>query len=144
VENNSGELGAIQQQMKHFSEVLTEIKNALSELRQIDIALAEISQKTQSNREIINNLCEKYESTLSSIGAHRSEISEEVLSVDRKVDAFTNQAKGASWAAGITLGVLLMIIVSSVGWIFGSVGVLREDSALLKYKVEQLSQNPKP
>jgi tetrahydromethanopterin S-methyltransferase subunit F len=152
------ELAQLKEQVKTVGENVAEIKSTMSALISLDKTIAELAIYSKQTQDNIRLLWERYDEVKSWQGSHeadtakirkeiedaidtqKGECAKEILATDRKVDAWINQARGASWAAGIILGVVQVAIVAAVAWVFTNVTEIRERSQIHNLKIERLEQ----
>lgn len=152
------ELAQLKEQVKTVGENVSEIKATMTALISLDKTIAELAIYSKQTQDNIRLLWERHDEVKSWQSAHESdtarirkeledaidtqkgECAKEILVTDRKVDAWINQAKGASWAAGIILGVVQVAVIAAVAWVFTNVTEIRERSQIHNLKIERLEQ----
>lgn len=152
------ELAQLKQQVKTVGENVAEIKATMTALISLDKTIAELaiySKQTQDNIQLLwqrveetkewqrqheHDTAQIRKSIEDAIDEQRHECSKEVLVTDRKVEAWINQARGASWASGIILGLVQIALIASVAWVFTNVTEVRERSQIHNLKIERLEQ----
>lgn len=153
------ELAQLKEQVKAVGENVSEIKATMTAIISLDKTIAELAIYSKQTQDNIQLLWSKYDDVKTWQQAHehhssdvrksiseaidqtKAECSREILVTDRKVDAWINQAKGASWASGVILGVIQIVIVAAVAWVFTNVTEMREKSQVFQLKIQQLEHN---
>lgn len=152
------ELTQLKEQVRAIGGNVSDIKEALSALTSLDKNIAELAihhEQTQKSVQLLWKLhkesqawqiAHEREAAASrkgfteSLGETREEFSEEILRTDRKVEAWVNQAKGAAWSFGIILGVVQVVVLSAVAWVFTNVTTLREQDTIQKIQIQRLEE----
>lgn len=132
------ELAQLREQVKTVGENVSEIKSNMAALITLDKAIAELAIHSRQTQDNIRLLWERLESSAHDLTSARTHLSREIQDTDRKVEAWVNQARGASWAAGIILGIVQIAVVASVAWVFTNVTEVKERSSIHEVKIERL------
>lgn len=157
-QNVAVELAQLREQVKAVSEGVGEIKTSVAALISLDKTIAELAIYSRQNQDNVRLLWERLEETQQWQKAHerelgsvhktahdaldsvRDEISKEILVTDRKVESWVNQARGASWAAGIILGIVQVLVFAAMAWVFTNVTALRESGQLNTLRLDRLEE----
>jgi hypothetical protein len=151
------EIAQLREQVKGVDNNISEIRSTLSSLINLDKTIVELTVYSRQTQESMKTLWERqdelrkwqaehdtHSSTVKASIQKELETSfgncqKELLATDKKVDAWINSARGAAWALGIVMGVIQLVVITSVGWVFSNVTTIREASQLQAYKIEQLT-----
>lgn len=154
------ELAQLKEQMKAIGGNVSDIKDALSALTSLDKTIAEVVIHHKQTQDNVQLLWKRHDESQAWQLAHerevavvrkdisasmeriRDEVSDDILTTDRKVETWINQAKGASWAAGIILGVVQIVVIAGITWTFTNVTALREQGSLYGLRIERLETRP--
>lgn len=152
------ELTQLREQVKTIGENVSEIKATMTALISLDKTIAELAIYSKQTQDNVRLLWERFEESKQWQQAHerelhevrkshqddldevRDEVSKEIRSTDRKVEAWVNQARGASWAIGIVMGIVQVVVVASLAWVFTNVTSLRESTQLDRLRVDRLEE----
>lgn len=149
-QNVAVELAQLREQVKAIGENVSSIKATMSTIVTLEKTLAELAIYSRQTQNDVRLLWERAEESnarqaalardLSSV---RDEVRQEIDSTDRKVEAWINQAKGAAWSSGIILGVVQVVVLSAVAWVFTNVTSLREQDTIQKIQIQRLEEQRK-
>ncbi|QIQ65279.1 hypothetical protein 19_00033 [Pseudomonas phage Epa19] len=152
------ELAQLREQVKTVGENVSEIKATMAALISLDKTIAELAIYSKQTQDNVRLLWERFEESKQWQQAHerelhevrkishdaldnvRDEVHKEILTTDRKVEAWTNRVRGASWAAGIIMGVVQVAVFASIGWTFTNVTSLRESSQVDTLRIDRLEE----
>lgn len=158
------ELAQLRQQVKTVGENVSEIKATMAALTSLDKTIAELAIYTKQTQDNIRLLWERIEESkqwqishereLHEVRKHhrvdleevREEVQTEVRATDRKVEAWINQARGASWATGIVMGVVQIAVIASFSWAFSNINSLQGQGSIHELRIDRLESRaaPKP
>lgn len=146
-QNVAVELAQLREQVKAIGENVSSIKATMSTIVTLEKTLAELaiySRQTQNDVRLLWERAEEsnaHQAALSrELSSVREEVRAEIEETDRKVEAWINQAKGAAWSSGIILGVVQVVVLSAVAWVFTNVTTLREQDTIQKIQIQRLEE----
>lgn len=149
-QNVAVELAQLREQVKTVGENVSSIKAAMATIVTLEKTLAELAIYSRQTQNDVRLLWERAEESNArqaalarDLAAVRDEVRDEIEETDRKVDAWINQAKGAAWSSGIILGVVQVIVLSAVAWVFTNVTSLREQDTIQKIQIQRLEEQRK-
>lgn len=149
-QNVAVELAQLREQVKAIGENVSSIKATMSTIVTLEKTLAELAIYSRQTQNDVRLLWERAEETNArqaalarDLSAVRDEVRQEIDSTDRKVEAWINQAKGAAWSSGIILGVVQVVVLSAVAWVFTNVTTLREQDTIQKIQIQRLEEQRK-
>lgn len=149
-QNVAVELAQLREQVKAIGENVSSIKATMSTIVTLEKTLAELAIYSRQTQNDVRLLWERAEESNArqaalarDLSAVRDEVRQEIDSTDRKVEAWINQAKGAAWSSGIILGVVQVVVLSAVAWVFTNVTTLREQDTIQKIQIQRLEEQRK-
>lgn len=120
-ENNSNEMHAqmsrLETQIASLTEKVEDIKVNVTQIAKLDKTIAEVVIHNSHARENIETLWRQVEEIKNRVEHTNSRIN----AVETETNENINKAKGAGWAFGIMFGVIQVLVVSSVIWVFSNV-----------------------
>lgn len=149
-QNVAVELAQLREQVKAIGENVSSIKATMSTIVILEKTLAELAIYSRQTQNDVRLLWERAEESNArqaalarDLSAVRDEVRQEIDSTDRKVEAWINQTKGAAWSSGIILGVVQVVVLSAVAWVFTNVTTLREQDTIQKIQIQRLEEQRK-
>lgn len=146
-QNVAVELAQLREQVKAIGDNVSSIKATMSTIVTLEKTLAELAIYSRQTQNDVRLLWERVEESNArqtalarDLSAVRDEVRQEIDSTDRKVEAWTNQAKGAAWSSGIILGVVQVVVLSAVAWVFTNVTTLREQDTIQKIQIQRIEE----
>lgn len=151
------EIARLREQGKGADNNISEIRSTLASLINLDKTIVELTVYSRQTQESMKTLWERQDELRKWQAEHDTNSStvkatiqkelegtlgtckQNIHDTDKKVDAWINSARGAAWALGIVMGVLQVMVIASVGWVFSNVTTIREMTQLQAYKIEQLT-----
>lgn len=144
-QNVAVELAQLREQVKAIGDNVSSIKATMSTIVTLEKTLAELaiySRQTQNDVRLLWERAEESSAQHAALSRELSSVREEaraeIEETDRKVEAWINQAKGAAWSSGLILGVVQVIVLSAVAWVFTNVTALREQGTVQKIQIQRL------
>ena len=110
----SSQMTRLESQLSALTEKVEEIKNNVMQIAKLDKTIAEVVIHNGHARENIDSIWKKIEETrirVDQTNAH-------VTSIENNTNENINKAKGAGWAFGIMFGVIQVLVVGSMAWVF--------------------------
>lgn len=103
--------------MTSLAEKVEDIKINVTQIAKLDKTIAEVVIHNGHARENIDSLWKQIEETKVRVEQANSRIT----GVENNTNENINKAKGAGWAFGIMFGVIQVLVVASVAWVFSNV-----------------------
>jgi len=103
--------------MTSLAEKVEDIKINVTQIAKLDKTIAEVVIHNGHARENIDSLWRQIEETKTRVEQANSRIT----GVENNTNENINKAKGAGWAFGIMFGVIQVLVVASVAWVFSNV-----------------------
>lgn len=120
-ENNSNEMHAqmsrLETQLVSLTEKVEDIKVSVTQIAKLDKTIAEVVIHNSHARENIETLWRQVEEIKNRVEHTNTRIT----TVETETNENINKAKGAGWAFGIMFGVIQVLVVASVVWVFSNV-----------------------
>jgi len=120
-ENNSNEMHAqmsrLETQLVSLTEKVEDIKVSVTQIAKLDKTIAEVVIHNSHARENIETLWRQVEEIKNRVEHTNTRIT----TVETETNENMNKAKGAGWAFGIMFGVIQVLVVASVVWVFSNV-----------------------
>lgn len=129
-------LAQLKEQLKNVASSVEQIKSSVAQVVALDRTIAELSIHNQNLRDDVKLLWTRIDEHKSAHERHRTAVD----TVDDKVEALTNKARGAMWVLGITLGTFQTIVLVSLAWVFNHVNDSDVTNKLQQQRIEQLEQ----
>ena len=149
-QNVAVELAQLREQVRSIGENVSSIKATMSTIVTLEKTLAELAIYSRQTQNEVRLLWERAEESNArqaalarDLSAVREEVRQEIDYTDRKVEAWINQAKGAAWSSGIILGVVQVVVLSAVAWVFTNLTTLREQDTIQKIQIQRLEEQRK-
>lgn len=146
-QNVAVELAQLREQTKAIGENVSSIKATMSTIVTLEKTLAELAIYSRQTKNDVRLLWERVEESSAQhtalsreLTSVHKEVRAEIGETDRKVEAWINQAKGAAWSFGLILGVVQIIVLSAVAWVFTNVSALREQDTVQKIQIQRLEE----
>jgi len=120
-ENSSNEIHAqmsrLETQLVSLTEKVEDIKVSVTQIAKLDKTIAEVVIHNGHARENIETLWRQVEEIKNRVEHTNTRIT----TVETETNENINKAKGAGWAFGIMFGVIQVLVVASVVWVFSNV-----------------------
>ena len=113
----AAQMSRLETQIAALTEKVEDIKNSVTQIAKLDKTIAEVVIHNEHSRENIDSLWRQIEETKTRVEQANSRIT----SVETNTNENINKAKGAGWAFGIMFGVIQVLVVASVAWVFSNV-----------------------
>lgn len=120
-ENNANEIHAqmsrLETQIAALTDKVEDIKTSVTQIAKLDKTIAEVVIHNSHARENIETLWRQVEEIKNRVEHTNTRIT----TVENDTNENINKAKGAGWAFGIMFGVIQVLVVASVVWVFTNV-----------------------
>lgn len=120
-ENNANEIHAqmsrLETQIAALTDKVEDIKTSVTQIAKLDKTIAEVVIHNGHARENIETLWRQVEEIKNRVEHTNTRIT----TVENDTNENINKAKGAGWAFGIMFGVIQVLVVASVVWVFTNV-----------------------
>lgn len=120
-ENNANEIHAqmsrLETQIAALTDKVEDIKTSVTQIAKLDKTIAEVVIHNSHARENIETLWRQVEEIKNRVEHTNTRIT----TVENDTSENINKAKGAGWAFGIMFGVIQVLVVASVVWVFTNV-----------------------
>lgn len=113
----AAQMSRLETQIAALTEKVEDIKNSVTQIAKLDKTIAEVVIHNGHARENIDSLWRQIEETKTRVEQANSRIT----GVENNTNENINKAKGAGWAFGIMFGVIQVLVVASVAWVFSNV-----------------------
>ncbi|MFL9997357.1 hypothetical protein PQR34_40315 [Paraburkholderia sediminicola] len=124
------------EQLRSVAASLEDIKTSVQPVAALDRAIAEMSIHNQNARKDIELLWAR----LAEGKKERAALEDQIGSVDERVAAMKNTARGAMWVLGIVLGIVQTFLVGSIVWVFTHINEGDILNRLQQQRLETLEQ----
>lgn len=124
------------EQLRSVAASLEDIKTSVQPVAALDRAIAEMSIHNQNARKDIELLWTRVDEGKK----ERDALEAQIGSVDDRVAAMKNTAKGAMWVLGIVLGIVQTFLVASIVWVFTHINEGDILNRLQQQRIELLEQ----
>jgi hypothetical protein len=124
------------EQLRSVAASLEDIKTSVQPVAALDRAIAEMSIHNQNARKDIELLWAR----LAEEKKERAALEGQIGSVDERVAAMKNTARGAMWVLGIVLGIVQTFLVGSIVWVFTHINEGDILNRLQQQRLETLEQ----
>lgn len=111
------QMSRLETQIASLTEKVEDIKVNVTQIAKLDKTIAEVVIHNSHARENIETLWRQIEEIKNRVEHTNSRIN----AVETETNENINKAKGAGWAFGIMFGVIQVLVVSSVIWVFSNV-----------------------
>jgi len=111
------QMSRLETQIASLTEKVEDIKVNVTQIAKLDKTIAEVVIHNSHARENIETLWRQVEEIKNRVEHTNSRIT----TVETETNENINKAKGAGWAFGIMFGVIQVLVVSSVIWVFSNV-----------------------
>ncbi|WP_396189824.1 hypothetical protein [Flavobacterium sp.] len=113
----TAQMSRLETQIAALTEKVEDIKNSVTQIAKLDKTIAEVVIHNGHARENIDSLWKQIEETKARVEHANTRIT----TVENTTNESINKAKGAGWAFGIMFGVIQVIVMGSVAWVFTNV-----------------------
>lgn len=110
-------MSRLEAQMTSLAEKVEDIKINVTQIAKLDKTIAEVVVHNGHARENIDSLWKQIEETKLRVEHANTRIT----NVENNTNENINKAKGAGWAFGIMFGVIQVLVVGAVVWVFSNV-----------------------
>ncbi|CAN7436250.1 hypothetical protein [Paraburkholderia terricola] len=124
------------EQLRSVAASLEDIKTSVQPVAALDRALAQMSIHNQNARKDIELLWARVDEGKK----ERDALEAQIDSVDDRVAAMKNTARGAMWVLGIVLGIVQTFLVGSTVWVFTHINEGDILNRLQQQRLEVLEQ----
>ncbi|MGQ7939068.1 hypothetical protein [Paraburkholderia sp. D1E] len=124
------------EQLRSVAASLEDIKTSVQPVAALDRAIAQMSIHNQNARKDIELLWARVDEGKK----ERDALEQQIGSVDDRVAAMRNTAKGAMWVLGIVLGIVQTFLVGSIVWVFTHINEGDILNRLQQQRLEVLEQ----
>ena len=124
------------EQLRSVAASLEDIKTSVQPVAALDRAIAQMSIHNQNARKDIELLWAR----LAEGKKERAALEDQIGSVDERVAAMKNTARGAMWVLGIVLGIVQTFLVGSIVWVFTHINEGDILNRLQQQRLEVLEQ----
>ena len=113
----TAEMSRLETQIAALTEKVEDIKTSVTQIAKLDKTIAEVVIHNGNARENIETLWRKVEEIKNRVEHTNTRIT----TVETDTNEHINKSKGAGWAFGIMFGVIQVLVVASVAWVFSNV-----------------------
>jgi regulator of replication initiation timing len=132
--NVAAALAQLKEQVANVAASVDAIKISVAQVVVLDRTIAELNIHNQNLRDDVKMLWVRSD-------AHKDkhdQLKTADDTIDGKVEALSNRARGAMWVLGIMLGTFQAIVLASMAWVFTHVNDADVTNRLQQQRIEQL------
>ncbi len=108
------QMSRLETQIAALTDKVEDIKTSVTQIAKLDKTIAEVVVHNGHARENIDSLWKQIEETKSRV----EHANNRITSVETDTNENINKAKGAGWAFGIMFGVVQVLVVGAMAWVF--------------------------
>lgn len=113
----TAQMSRLETQIAALTEKVEDIKTSVTQIAKLDKTIAEVVIHNGHARENIETLWRKVEEIKNRVEHTNTRIT----TVETDTNEHINKSKGAGWAFGIMFGVIQVVVLCSVAWVFTNV-----------------------
>ena len=113
----TAQMSRLETQIAALTEKVEDIKPSVTQIAKLDKTIAEVVIHNGHARENIETLWRKVEEIKNRVEHTNTRIT----TIETDTNEHINKSKGAGWAFGIMFGVIQVIVLGSVAWVFTNV-----------------------